>query len=130
MATFYSVSFCKNIRLWILLNISILFYAIGLCQNIHHSLNLQSYSYFSSHPVSLKSSLRGKVVDKNHHPIANIKVTVSELNIHTYTDAEGNYAFCNFSEGRYTIIFDDGKRKKELTPVLMPKKLVYNIEWE
>lgn len=118
-------------RLWLIAVISVLPYNVGFAQSVYTICNpLSVYSYMCySNPVPYKSSLRGKVVDKNQNPMANIKVTVLELDIHTYTDLEGNYAFCNFSEGKYTIIFEDGKRKKELSPLVMPKQLVYNMEW-
>lgn len=122
----------QSFRLWLIAVISVLPYTAGFSQSVYTICNpfsMYSYTGYNTNPFPYKSSLRGKVVDKNQNPVANIKVTVAELDIHTYTDSEGNYAFCNFSEGKYTIIFEDGKTKKELSPLIMPKKLVYNIEW-
>jgi hypothetical protein len=122
----------QSIRLWLIAVISVLPYTVGFSQSVYtmfNPLSMYSYACYSTHPIPHKSSLRGKVVDKDQNPVANIRITVAELDIHTYTDLQGNYAFCNFSEGKYTIIFDDGKRKKELSPLIMPKKLVYNMEW-
>ncbi len=121
----------QSFRLWLIAVISVLPYTAGFSQSVYTICNpLSVYSCTCyNNPVPYKSSLRGKVVDKNQNPVANIKVTVLELDIHTYTDLGGNYAFCNFSEGKYTIIFEDGKRKKELSPLVMPRQLVYNMEW-
>lgn len=122
----------QSFKLWLITVISVLPYTVGFSQSVYtlfNPLSLYSYVCYSVHPASCKSSLRGKVVDKNQNPVANIKVTVAELDIHTCTDSEGNYAFCNFSEGTYTVIFDDGKIKKKLSPLQMPKQLVYNMEW-
>lgn len=122
----------RMFRLWLIAVISALSYTLTYAQSVYalcSPLNLYSTTYTSTHPFPYKSSLRGRVVDKNQNPVANIKVTIVELDIHTYTDSQGNYAFCNFSEGRYTVIFEDGKTKKELSPLIMPKQLVYNMEW-
>jgi len=128
----FFLSKIQSFRLWLITGIVFLPYSVGFCQSMYavsSSLNSYSHACCSTHPVLYKSSLRGKVVDKNNNPVPNIKVTVAELGIYTYTDPEGNYAFCNFYEGIYTIIFDDGKIKKELSPLSMPKQLIYNMEW-
>ncbi|MCS7029725.1 MAG: carboxypeptidase-like regulatory domain-containing protein [Bacteroidia bacterium] len=86
-------------------------------------------TFLNTQPVLQKGSLRGRIVNQSQEPVPNIKVMVAELGVYTYTNAQGEYAFCNFPEGQYTVIFDDGKVQKILCPLKMPKNLIYNIEW-
>lgn len=117
-------------RLWLIATLSMFSYFVGFSQNAYTTLSLHNAVVSCAvHPLPYKSSLRGKIVDKNQNPVANVKVTISELGVSTYTNSEGNYAFSNFPEGVYTIVFEDGQKQKELSPLLMPKQLIYNIQW-
>ncbi|MCS7076990.1 MAG: carboxypeptidase-like regulatory domain-containing protein [Bacteroidia bacterium] len=73
--------------------------------------------------------MRGKIIDKSQNPLPNIKVTIIELGITTYTNEQGEYAFCSFVEGTYTVLFDDGKTQRLLQNLSMPKRVIYNMEW-
>lgn len=76
--------------------------------------------------LNSQATIRGKIVDKNNNPMAFTKVFIEELNLFTFTDEQGRYAFRNFDPGTYTL----SVKNKKIPNIKMPKRYVINISVE
>ncbi|WP_419802005.1 TonB family protein [Mucilaginibacter sp.] len=75
-------------------------------------------------PTSLQKSglkaatvqdLKGKVVDINGKPLAGVKVSYDKKNLHTVTDADGDFSFSDYTEGDFLTFKYTDKRAESAT---------------
>jgi hypothetical protein len=94
---------------------------IGLFSEVILQQNINQVNLLNS-----QATIRGKIVDKNNNPVAFTKVFIEELNLFTFTDEQGRYAFRNFDQGVYTL----SVKNKKIPNIKMPKRYVINISVE
>ena len=55
-----------------------------------------------------QSSVQGKIIDKENSPVANVKITISELNSILYSDENGSFTLIQGNRNLVLILEKDG----------------------